>query len=51
MDAKKVKEAANDYAKNQLGEDQFKKNKDAVKAISEDFKAGVEWAKKELEKS
>lgn len=51
MDAKTINEAAKAHAKDQLGEDQFKKNKDAVKAISEDFKAGVEWAKKELQKS
>jgi hypothetical protein len=48
MDAKTINEAAKSYAKEQLGEDQFKKNKDAVKSICEDFKAGAEFAKKEL---
>lgn len=43
MDTRKINEAAKEHAKKVLGEDQFKKNKSAVKAISEDFKAGVKW--------
>ena len=46
MKSTKLNQAAKEYAKYQLGVDQFKNNKDAVKAISEDFKAGVSWAKK-----
>ncbi len=44
MTNKVINEAAKAHSRNQLGEEQFKANKDAVKAISEDFKAGVKWA-------
>lgn len=40
----KINQAAKDHALSVLGEEQFKKNKEAVKSISEDFKAGVQWA-------
>jgi hypothetical protein len=49
MDKKQLKNFAIAYAKEQLGEDQFKSNKNAVKAISEDFIAGFEKAEKCLE--
>lgn len=48
VDKKLLDEAAKAHAKEQLGEEQFAKNKDAVRAITEDFKAGAEWMKKQL---
>lgn len=43
---KNLKLHAYDYARKQLGEDQFKANTDAVNAILEHFLAGVECFKK-----
>lgn len=43
MTKKIIKAAAMAHAKKVLGEEQFKKNKEAVKAIVEDFQAGCEW--------
>ena len=40
---KQINEAANAHAKGILGDDQFKKNKDAAKCIAEDFKAGANF--------
>lgn len=40
--ATELKAAAKEHAKAQLGE-QFAKNKDAARAIQEDFTAGAEW--------
>lgn len=51
MKLKTINEAAKVYAKDQLGENQFKNNKDAVKGISDDFKAGVKWALKSIKQS
>lgn len=39
-----LKSAAIEHAKSILGEEQFKKNKEAVLSISEDFVKGAEWA-------
>jgi len=39
--------AAEEHCIETLGEKQFLNNKDAVKSISEDFLAGVSWAKKQ----
>ncbi|WP_143960252.1 hypothetical protein [Litoribacter populi] len=44
---KTIKAASKAHAKKQLGEDQLK-NKAAVKAISEDFEAGVKWVEEEF---
>lgn len=46
MKIKTLNEAAKAHALEQLGEVQFKNNKDAVKAITDDFKAGVKWLSK-----
>lgn len=43
MTTKQINEAAKQHAKTTLSEPAFKTNKDAVKAISDDFKAGVKW--------
>jgi hypothetical protein len=43
LSKKQINEAAKQYAKNVLGEEQFSKNKDAVKAIITDFKEAVNW--------
>lgn len=48
LSKKQINEAAKQYAKNVLGEEQFSKNKDAVKAISTDFKEAVNWTIKQL---
>jgi hypothetical protein len=40
MKARELNKAAQAYAKAQLGEAQFKRNKTAVRAISDDYKAG-----------
>ena len=45
---KQINNAAIAYAQERLGKDQFSKNKLAVKAISEDFKAGTEYILKEI---
>lgn len=37
-------QAAIDYAKEELGEEQFKNNPDAVQAISQTFVDGARWA-------
>ena len=50
MNKETIKKAAKEHSKKQLGEEQFSKNKIAVKVISEDFIAGVEWAKMQVEK-
>lgn len=39
---------ANEYAKDILGDAQFKKNKDAVNSITTDFMNGYKLAQKEL---
>lgn len=39
-----IDDAAKVHALEQLGKEQFKSNKDAVKAITEDFKAGFNKA-------
>ncbi|MGI4873202.1 MAG: hypothetical protein ACRYFX_18735 [Janthinobacterium lividum] len=44
MKAKEINEAAKQHAKQVLGEEQFATNKDAVKSITSDFKAGAKWA-------
>ncbi|WP_208173123.1 hypothetical protein [Hymenobacter negativus] len=41
MKARELNKAAQVYAKAQLGEAQFKRNKTAVRAISDDYKAGL----------
>lgn len=46
MKNKTINEAAKAYALEQLGEVQYKNNKDAVRAITDDFKAGVKWLEK-----
>jgi len=43
-------EAAKSHALKQLGQEQFDKNKDAAKAISEDFKDGVSFIINTLKK-
>ncbi len=48
MTTKQIDEAAKQYAKEMLGQEQFVSNKDAVKAITNDFKAGVKWYQKNL---
>lgn len=45
----KIAEAAIEYAKKELGIEQFKNNPDAVQAISETFKDGAEWAVNQLQ--
>lgn len=40
---KEIKEASFNHAKEVLGIEQFNKNKDAVKAITSDFIAGIDW--------
>lgn len=45
MDKKQLKKVAENYVKEQLGEEQFANNKDAKKAIYEDFMAGFKAAK------
>ncbi len=40
---KEIKEASLNHAKEVLGIEQFNKNKDAVKSISSDFTAGIDW--------
>jgi len=44
---KEINDAAKEHAKDVLGS-QFKTNPEEVKSISEDFKAGIKWFKKEL---
>lgn len=44
----KIAEAANAHAKEQLDSDQYKTNKTAVKAISDDFVAGVKWLQAQI---
>lgn len=51
MTDQQINEAANAYAKEQLGEEQYAGNKDAVLAITEDFKAGISWLTKATEES
>jgi hypothetical protein len=48
LPVKQVNEAAKAHAKLQLGEAQFSTNKNAARAIGDDFKAGVRWAQEEL---
>lgn len=48
LSKKDINEAAKANVLQELGESQFKKNKPAVKAISETFKDGVNWAIKTL---
>ncbi|WP_139423003.1 hypothetical protein [Chryseobacterium mulctrae] len=38
-----IKDAAEAHAKNQLGESQFKTNKNARETIQDDFKSGANW--------
>lgn len=45
MNKSELNKKAEDYAKDVLGEDQFKENKSAVKSIKNDFKAGFAYAK------
>jgi hypothetical protein len=45
---KEIKAAAKAYTMDMLDEEEFKENKDAVKAISDDFKAGADWAIKQF---
>ena len=47
MSLKQINEAAKIHAINILGEEQFKKNKNAVKSIVDDFKAGVVYILKQ----
>ena len=44
MKTKLINAAAHAHAKSELGDQQFRLNKDAVKCISDDFKAGAKWA-------
>lgn len=44
LTTEKIKKAALEHAKNQLGETRFNNNKLAVIAISGDFIAGVKWS-------
>jgi delta 1-pyrroline-5-carboxylate dehydrogenase len=43
LDTKVIAKAAQAHAKDQLGDEQFKANKDARRAVAEDFRAGVDW--------
>ena len=43
MNKKLINDAATAYAKDQLGDKQFKENKDAVKSIETDFKDGAKY--------
>src|ERR1044072_1113919 len=45
-----IKVASNAHALEVLGEEQFKRNKQAVKSISTDFKAGIKYALNQLKK-
>lgn len=45
---KELNEAAKRFALEVLGEEQYKSNKDAVREISENFKAGASWAREEF---
>ena len=47
MDQKTINAAAKEYALDQLGKEQLDNNKLAVRAISDDFKGGVTWCKKQ----
>jgi len=49
MDKLYIKEAAKEHALEILGEDQSKSNKEAFKAIQEDFIAGAKWMQEKLE--
>lgn len=44
MTQKEIDKAAKDFAKEELGEEQYKENKDAAEAIADIFKEGVKWA-------
>ncbi|TVT43096.1 hypothetical protein FNT36_03115 [Hymenobacter setariae] len=48
MEAKEIKKLAKEHAKQQLGDEQFKSNKDAARAIAEDFEAGFTAAQSAL---
>ena len=49
MDEIYIKEAAKEHALEILGEDQSNSNKEAFKAIQEDFKAGAKWMQERME--
>lgn len=50
MDQKTINAGAKAYALGQLGKEQFDNNKTAVRAISDDFKAGIKWCRNQLKK-
>ncbi|WP_374949596.1 hypothetical protein [Mucilaginibacter sp.] len=45
---RKINAAAKQHALSVLGKEQFSKNKDAVRSITEDFKSASEWTMKTL---
>jgi len=49
MTAKEITQAAKEHAKDILGEEQARSNKDAAAAIANDFKAGAKWAAGQLQ--
>lgn len=46
MNKKRIDIAANQHALEQLGDEQFTNNREAAKAVTSDFKAGISWALK-----